>query len=154
MARLGGRGAEDDLDALEASDEGARQLSEGRYSQVAGERPGMVERVFTRSRSRWQPHLHGWGCHRCGPTVHSRAAAHRHDWWHRWLEAMFGAIGSDVDQLEGELAELRAEVAARLGEAEASSAAAVEQVRVLTQAFGPALSRLLEDGETRRDRAV
>jgi hypothetical protein len=143
----------DDLgDALEASDEGARQLLEGRYSQVVGDRPGMVERVFTRSRSRWQPHLHGWGCRRCGPTAHSRAAAHRHDWWHRWLDAMFGQIGSDVDKLEGELAELRSEVAARLGEAERSAAAAAEQVRVLTVAFGPALARLLEDGEAGRER--
>jgi hypothetical protein len=143
---------DDQADALEASDEGARMLLEGRYAQVAGDRPGMVERVFTRARARWQPHLHGWGCRRCGPSVHSRAAAHRHDWWHRWLEAMFGAIGADVDKLEGELLELRAEVAARLGEAERSSAAAVEQVRVLTEAFGPALARLLQDGDAGRER--
>jgi hypothetical protein len=145
MAR---RGEVDELgpDALDASDEGARQLAEGRYSKVAGEQPRPLERVFTRPRSRWQPHLHGWGCVRCGPSVHSRTSAHRHDWWHRWLEAMFAAIGSDVDQLEGELSELRAETEARMGEAEAASAAAVEQVRVLTQAFGPALARLLDEG--------
>lgn len=129
-------------DALTAADEGARMLAEGRYAQVAGDRPGMVERAagFVAARRRWEPHLRGWGCRRCGPTVHSRRAAHRHDWWHRWLEAMFGAIGEDVDKLEGELEMLRAELA----EAEAASAAAVEQVGVITAALGPTLARTLE----------
>ncbi|HEV2243541.1 MAG TPA: hypothetical protein VGR98_21020 [Streptosporangiaceae bacterium] len=140
MAR---REVDDLVDALEASDEGARLLAEGRYGQVQGDRPGMVERVFTRARSRWQPHLHGWGCVRCGPSVHSRRAAHRHDWWHRWLDAMFAAVGSDVDQLEGELGELRAELA----EVERAAAAAAVQAAALREMFAPAVARLLEDGE-------
>lgn len=136
------RGEVDDQgDALEASDEGARLLFEGRYAQVNADRPGMVERAwgFMRTRERWTAHLHGWSCSRCGPTCHSRKAAHRHDWWHRWLERMFAAVGTDVDKLEGELLDLRAEVDQLRGEL-----AVVERV---TAAFGPVLAHVLEDGE-------
>lgn len=130
-------------DALDAADEGARQLAEGRYGAVQGDRPGMVERVFTARRSRWQPHLKGWACKLCGPSVHARTAMSRHDWWHRWLDAMFAAIGSDVDQLEGELVELRGELA----EVERQAAAAAVQSAALRDMVAPALARLLEDGE-------
>lgn len=138
MARdEGGQG-----DALDAADEGARQLAEGRYGAVQGDRPGMVERVFTAQRSRWQPHLKGWACKLCGPSVHARHAIARHDWWHRWLDAMFAAIGNDVDQLEGELLELRAELA----EVEHQAAAAAAVATSLRELLAPVLARQLDDG--------
>lgn len=114
--------------ALEAADEAARELAEGRYAGVVADRPGMLERVVAVARREtWAAHLHGWACQRCGPSVHSRRAQRRHEWWHRWLEAMFAAVGNDVDALEGEVAELRAD----LRGLEVQSAEAVAQVRVL-----------------------
>lgn len=127
----------DQGDALEAADEGARELAEGRYASVVADRPGMVERVVAvvASRHRWQAHLHGWGCERCGPSVHSHRAKRRHEWWHRWLEAMFAAVGTDVDALEGELADVRADLRA----IEVQSAEAVAQVRVLSAMLSRAI---------------
>lgn len=136
----------DQGDALGAADEGARQLAEGRYGGVQGDRPGMVERVFTPSRSRWQAHLKGWACKLCGPSVHARTAMARHDWWHRWLDAMFAAVGEDVDALEGEVGDLRADLRAL----EVQVAAAAAHAQALSTAFGPTLARTLEAQERPR----
>lgn len=137
---------EQEADALEAADQGARELLEGRYAEVAADRPGLVQRTaeVMLARRRWTPHVHGWACRRCGPSVHSRRAASRHDWWHRWLEAMFARIGDDVDQLEGEFREVRAEVDARCSEAERAAAAALQRVAGLSDLLRPQLARLLE----------
>lgn len=128
---------EDRAGALEQADEAARELAEGRYAGVVADRPGMVERAagFVTSRRRWTAHLHGWACSRCGPSVHSRRSAHRHDWWHRWLEAMFAAIGTDVDALEGELADVRAD----LRGLEVQAAAAAAQLQTLSGVLARAI---------------
>ena len=137
-------------DALDASDHAERELREGRYGGVGSDRPSAAEHVvgFLRPGKRWQGHARGWACERCGPTVHARTAAHKHDWWHRWLDSMFAAIGTDVEQLEGELEALREESAALAAEATERAHRAETQVAVLTRLLGPLLARSLDlDGD-------
>jgi hypothetical protein len=148
MARQRGDPADDDrgADALAASDEGERMLREGRYGNVSVNRPSAGEQIrgLLKPGRKWIPHLNGWACARCGPTMHARSSVHRHDWWHRWLDELFAMIGDDVDRLEGEVTELRAECAARIAEADQRADTAVQQVALMTRLLGPLLTDLLE----------
>jgi hypothetical protein len=136
-------------DAIDASDLAEQELREGRYANVAAERPSAAERIggFLRPGKRWQAHGRGFACVRCGPTAHNKVAAHRHDWWHRWLDEMFATIGDDMDKLEGEIESVRAELLADVAEASERASRAEAQVAVLTRLLGPLLSRALELGD-------
>jgi hypothetical protein len=135
-------------DALDASDGAEQELREGRYANVVAGRPGAAERVgaFLRPGKRWESHQRGYACARCGPTAHSKTAAHKHDWWHRWLDEMFGRIGDDIDGLEGELGTLREELLGEMTDVYERARRAEDQVAVLTRLLGPLLARTLDPG--------
>jgi hypothetical protein len=143
----------DEGDALSASDSAGLDLAEGRYvnvkasKQTLGRMADRAHKILLPTPRGYHKSARGYSCKGCGADVINKTAANAHTAWHDWLEAIIEKIGDDVDTLEGELEQLREDLAEEHEETRRLAAASAEQVQLITRLLGPAIARQLDAEE-------
>jgi hypothetical protein len=142
-------------DALDASDEAARDLLEGRYSNLVVSKPAAkrmalkAAEILTPGKHGYLTHLRGYTCKTCGSDILNPKAATIHNDFHDWLDELVERLGEDADRFEGELEQLREHLDEKFDEATRRAARAEAQVDVMISLLRPLIERgtAVEDQE-------